>query len=219
MNPEFEESPPFLPTRESLLSRLRDLDDHTSWEDFFETYWKLIYSVARKAGLNDAEAQDVVQETIVSAARKLPGFKYDPALGSFKSWLLTITRWRIQDQFRKKAYRKDGRYFPREEALNTPLVEMIAAPDSINLDQVWEEEWRQNTMDRAVERVKLLVSPKQYQMFYLHGLKAMPAREVAERLNTTQAEVYAAKYRVAELIKKEIENLESSASNIRNSPA
>jgi RNA polymerase sigma-70 factor (ECF subfamily) len=215
MNTENGESETLLPTRESLLSRLRDLDDQTSWEDFFETYWKLIYSVARKAGLNDAEAQDVVQETIVKAARKLPGFKYDPAIGSFKAWLLTITRSRIQDQFRKKAYRKDGRYFPREEALNTPLVETMAAPDSINLDELWEEEWRQNTMNRAVERVKLLVSPKQYQMFYLHGLKAMPAREVAERLQTTPAEVYTAKYRVADLIKKEIEALEGCAGTIR----
>jgi RNA polymerase sigma-70 factor (ECF subfamily) len=209
MNPESQESETFLPTRESLLSRLRDLDDQTSWDDFFETYWKLIYSVARKAGLNDAEAQDVVQETVVTAARKLPGFKYDPALGSFKAWLLTVTRSRVQDQFRKKAYRKDGRYYPREEALNTPLVEMIPAPDSINLDEVWDQEWRQNIMDRAAERVKLLVSPKQYQMFYLHGLKAMPAREVAERLDATPEEVYAAKYRVAELIKKEVEALES----------
>jgi RNA polymerase sigma-70 factor (ECF subfamily) len=60
---------PFIATRWSLLSRLRNLDDQASWQDFFNTYWKLIYGVALKAGLNDAEAQDVVQETVLTVVR------------------------------------------------------------------------------------------------------------------------------------------------------
>ena len=49
----------------TLLSRLKNADDHAGWQEFFDTYWKLIYGVARKAGLNDAEAQDAVQETVI----------------------------------------------------------------------------------------------------------------------------------------------------------
>ncbi len=52
----------FIPTRDSLLSRLKDWNDRDSWKEFFETYWKLIYRTALQAGLNEAEAQDVVQE-------------------------------------------------------------------------------------------------------------------------------------------------------------
>ena len=89
-----------LPTRYSLLSRLKDYEDQESWRDFFETYWRLIYSTAIKAGLNDAEAQDVVQETILSVLRKIPEFEYDPQIGSFKCWLLQLTTWRIIDQRR-----------------------------------------------------------------------------------------------------------------------
>jgi len=73
------ENPDSLPTRSSLLSRLRDLGDSGSWRDFFETYWRLLYNVARKSGLADAEAQDVVQDTVIAVARKMPGFHYDPA--------------------------------------------------------------------------------------------------------------------------------------------
>ena len=63
MNPEAT-----IATRASLLVRLKDREDQASWQEFFDTYWRLIYSVATKAGLNDAEAQDVVQETVISVA-------------------------------------------------------------------------------------------------------------------------------------------------------
>jgi len=54
-----------------LLSRLKDWRDDASWQEFFDTYWRLIYGVARKAGLSDAEAQDIVQETVFSVVRVL----------------------------------------------------------------------------------------------------------------------------------------------------
>src|SRR3989454_6325968 len=91
-----------IPTRHSLLNRLKDLGDQTSWEDFFDTYWRLIYNVAVKAGLTDTEAQEVVQETVIAVARKIAEFKADPAYGSFSAWLMRLTRWRIADQFRKR---------------------------------------------------------------------------------------------------------------------
>ena len=108
-----------IPTRRSLLDRLRNWDDQASWKDFFETYWKLIYGVARKAGLSDAEAQDVVQESIFSVARYIPDFRYDPALGSFKSWLMRLTRCRIADHFRKRQFEREGKKFSREQTMDS----------------------------------------------------------------------------------------------------
>src|SRR5688572_2283931 len=90
-----------LPTRRSLLSRLRNVEDDASWYAFFNAYWRLIYNVARKSGLSDDAAQEVVQETVISVARKMPGFRYEPEKGSFKQWLLLITRRRIHDHLRK----------------------------------------------------------------------------------------------------------------------
>src|SRR5947208_13951019 len=91
-----------LATRRSLVDRLANWDDRKRWQEFFDTYWKLIYSAARRSGLTDAEAQEVVQETVITVAKNIDKLKYDPALGSFKGWLLQITRWRIADQFRKR---------------------------------------------------------------------------------------------------------------------
>src|SRR5918996_4191140 len=92
----------FIPTRKSLLSRLKNWDDNDSWQKFFDTYWKLIYGVALKSGLTDAEAQDVVQETVLSVAKNIAEFKYDPSVCSFKTWLMQVTRSRISHQFRRR---------------------------------------------------------------------------------------------------------------------
>src|SRR5438067_2165112 len=94
-----------LKTRRTLVSRLRNLDDQESWRVFFDRYWELLYNVARQAGLSEPEAQDTVQETIIAVAKAMPDFRYDPARGSFKQWLLRITRRRIVDHLRV-AYRQ-----------------------------------------------------------------------------------------------------------------
>src|SRR5438034_856577 len=86
------------PTRKSLLVRLKNWDDEQSWDEFCKIYERLIHDTARKAGLRNVEAQEVVQETLLSIAKKIAGFNYDPEIGSFKSWLLQITRRRIVDQ-------------------------------------------------------------------------------------------------------------------------
>src|SRR5215831_9811818 len=91
-----------LATRASLLGRLKNLEDEVSWQQFFDTYWQLIYRIAVRSGLTDSEGQDVVQETVITASKHLPAFRYDPKVCSFKTWLLRLARWRIIDQFRKR---------------------------------------------------------------------------------------------------------------------
>lgn len=199
----------FIPTRRSLLSRLKDWDDQESWRDFFNTYWKLIYGAAIKAGLTDAEAQDVVQETVITVAKKMNDFKYDPALGSFKGWLLSTTRWRIEDQRRKRQRGGQPRERRSGETHRTDTIERIPDPASFDLDAVWEREWEKNLMDAALQRVKQKVSPKQYQIFDLHVIKNWPVRKVAEALGVNSAQVYLAKHRITRLLKKQVKGLEA----------
>src|SRR5436305_1768565 len=90
-------------TRASLLGRLKNWEDQESWEEFAETYSRLIVGVAIQAGLSEAEAKDVEQETLLRVAQTIHDFESSPERGSFKSWLLTLTRWRIADEFRKRA--------------------------------------------------------------------------------------------------------------------
>jgi RNA polymerase sigma-70 factor (ECF subfamily) len=194
-------------TRRSLVDRLENWDDRKHWQEFFDTYWKLIYSAARKSGLTDAEAQEVVQETVITVAKKVGKLRYDPAIGSFKGWLLQITRWRIADQFRKRQPGQSQR--PRsEDDRQTATIERVPDPDAADLDALWEKEWQENLFTAAIARVKKKVDPKQFQIFDCYVRKEWPAQKVAGELRVSVGQVYLARHRVAALLKKEIKALE-----------
>ena len=198
---------PFLPTRQSLLERLKRWDDQESWRDFFNTYWGLLYATAIKAGLKDSEAQDVVQDTIILVARKMEGFKYDPAVDSFKGWLLYWTRKRIALEYRRRS--RDRLGASAEPQDDHGKLEEIQDPAGVPLDQIWEEEWQRAMWDAALTRVKAAVALKQFQMFDLYVLKERPVTEVAQTMDVTVAQVYLAKHRVSALVKKELNQLKA----------
>lgn len=196
----------FIPTRRSLLSRLRDLDDNTSWRDFFDTYWKLIFSTALKSGLSQADAEDVVQETLLTVARKLPDFRYDPARGSFKGWLLHTARWRILDHLRKQPPPAEA---PSGDDPECDVLARIPDPAAARIEAAWEAEWQQNLVDAALERIKRKINPKHYQVFELYALKNWPAGKVARSLDVNLAQVHLIKHRVSSLVRKEVKRLEA----------
>ena len=201
-----------IPTRRSLLSRLKDWDDQESWQDFFNIYWRLIYRAAIKASLSDAEAQDVVQETLLELAKKMPGFKYDPAVGSFKGWLLRTTQWKISGQFKRRRRESREVNLASNDSTGIAAIEGMPDPAALNLDSMWEAEWERNLFDAAMEIVKRKVSPAQFEMFYLNVMKEKPVREVAATLEVNAAQVYLAKHRVGGLLKREIEGLQRKMS-------
>jgi RNA polymerase sigma-70 factor (ECF subfamily) len=205
---------PMIPTRRSLLSRLKNWEDNTSWQEFFDTYWRVIYGVAIKAGLTDTEAQEVVQETVIAVARNMPAFEYNPATGTFKSWLLHTTRWKIADQFRRRLPSDDLAHRPDDRTAGTSLINRIPDPASLNLAPVWDEEWEKNLFDAARERVKLRVDGRQYQMFDLYVVKNWPVKKVAAALGVSAARIYLAKHRISAMIRKEIQKLERRASRM-----
>ena len=198
-----------IPTRASLLSRLKDWQDETSWKVFFDTYWKLIYSAAIKAGLSNAEAQDVVQETVISVFKTIPDFQYKAPGGSFKSWLLKLTAWRIGDQFRNRQRHIQPGHRRAESTARTSTVEALPEPADSGLEAIWDEEWEENLMNAATNRVKRAVDPKQYQIFDLYVLKDWPARKVASTLKVNLGRVYLAKHRIGTMIKKELKYLQA----------
>lgn len=195
-----------IPTHASLIARLKDWQDQSSWNEFFETYWKLIYGVARKSGMTDAEAQDVVQETMVSVVKHMPGFTYDPAVGSFKAWLLNMTRWRIIDQIRKRP--PDALHHPQSDGTGTGTIERAIDPEGNGLDQEWDAEWEKNLLEAAVASVKRKLDPQKYQIFDFYVNKEWPPEKVAERFQISVDQVYLAKHRITELIKAEVARLE-----------
>jgi len=200
----------FLPTRKTLLSRLREHDNQDSWREFFDTYWRFIYSVALKAGLTEAEAQDVVQETVLTVSKQMPRFHYDPQLGSFKAWLLRITQSRVVDHLRKRPPWAAQRNFANAaDTQRTSTTDRIPDPKEYRVEELWEEEWQQNLMEVALERVKHQVKPKDYQIFDLAVLRAWPVRDIARTLDVNPAKIYLVKHRVSNLVKSEVKRLEA----------
>ena len=122
-----------LVTRASLLGRLKNWDDAKSWEEFTQTYSRLIRAVALKAGLTESEAKDVEQETLLCVAKTIHEFESNPARGTFKSWLLNLTRWRIADQFRRRGSDPAASSPPSDgSSTRTPTVERIPGPDNLD---------------------------------------------------------------------------------------
>jgi RNA polymerase sigma-70 factor (ECF subfamily) len=197
-----------IPTRASLLHRLKDGRDETSWRQFFETYWKLIYTIARRAGLDDSEAQDVVQETMLAVFRHMPGFKYDASNGSFKAWLLNMTRWRIIDCARKRKQAAVEAPFPADQGTDTGVMERFIDPAGNALDALWEAEWQQTVLEAAVARVKRRVEPESYQLFDFYVNQDWPAEKVASSFNVPLGRVYLAKHRVSGMLKEEAARIE-----------
>lgn len=198
-----------LATQASLLERLRDLEDQDSWQQFYVTYRRLIFKFALEHGLSGNEAEEVVQETVITVARNLPEFRYDPKRCSFKTWLFNLTLWRIQDQIRKRRPEEASIHRKPGETDRTGTVERLAGPESERLAALWEEEWKKDLFERALAKVReRLVSEKQYQIYDLYALREWPARKVARSLGVSLGRVYFNKHHVSRLLRREIQRLQ-----------
>jgi RNA polymerase sigma-70 factor (ECF subfamily) len=214
MRPEHETE---LQTRSDLLNRLKAGDDSQSWQEFYRTYGGLIRFFAQKAGLTADEAEEVVQETAIGVARGLPEFTYDRKVCRFKTWLLNLARWRIQDQIRKR--RKDqklggakaedaGRARASDDTGRTTTVERIPDPSVPAFGAEWDSAWERNLFTRALEIVRGRIDERQFQIFDLYVTKNWSAEDVARTLGISVARVYLNKHRISAAIIKETRRLE-----------
>lgn len=202
------------PTRQTLLHRLKDHDDATSWQEFFNRYWRFIYSVALHAGLRDEEAQDVVQETIISVSKTINDFEYDRGRCTFKSWLVHLTKCRVADHIRKRARQLPEAPLPNGHngvAAGVDLLDQLPDPAGPSLDAMWEEEWQDNLIAAALDAAKENISPKQFQIFHCHVVKGWPVKQVAEALGVNAGQIYLAKHRVGTVVNKEMIRLEKES--------
>jgi RNA polymerase sigma-70 factor (ECF subfamily) len=198
-----------IPTRQSLLSRLKDWKDQESWRVFFDTYWKLIYHTGIRAGLTDSEAQDLVQETLLSVLKGVSRSQYDSKKGSFKNWLMRLTGWRIADQLRRRDRRLESARGRVGTSTETATLEHVADPAGLKLEILWEEEWQENLMEAAIHRIKKKVDPKHYQAFDLYVYRKWPVSKVSSTLEISPGKVYLIKHRIQRLIAKEISCLQA----------
>lgn len=216
-------SQPSIPTRPSLLARLRSAESADGWVEFYRLYGDLLRRFALKAGLTESEAEEVVQETAIGVARNLPGFRYDPATCSFKTWMLNLAQWRVIDALRRRgpaSVDRDGGgglLYRRVESTETDdgsasaAIERFADPRMPDFGAEWDADWERNLWQIALDRVRQTIDPKQYQMFDRYVLKEETARDVARRFGVSVARIYLTKHRVSARLSKELALLEREA--------
>ena len=185
----------FQETRSSLIGKLGDTNAE-EWDDFFRLYRGLIYNFARKAGLSDADAQDVVQETVLKFYKNKDKFNYDRNRGSFRGWLRVVTRRCIADHFRKWKPK------PNEEANGVRAMDSMADMDELEdpqgqqLEMLWEQEWLNHVTAQALEELKQQVSDQHFQVFHCIRFQEWKPVEVAETLGLKRSNVDQIKGRV-----------------------
>jgi RNA polymerase sigma factor (sigma-70 family) len=202
--------PDDLQTRRSLLHNLRDVGaDQPNWAEFYAIYSKLIYQCATRAGLSAADAEEVVQETLISALKMPNSPNVEP--GTFRGFLLRATRWRIADAMRRKAPRQGlvtGNKDPGFLAPDRSASPLVGGADIS--ETVWNEELSRSVQELALERVRARAPAKQFQIFDLYVLREKPAQEVAALLGVPLSAVHLARHRVGRLLRKEIAELEKT---------
>ena len=191
-----------LPTRASLLLRLQDLDDHSSWMEFFDRYRRFIFGIALRMGLSRQDAEEVVQDTVISVSRGLPSFSYNPTKGSFKGWLMRVTQHKVVDQFRKL-----GRQVPTDGLPGETTATQEVAVDQ-PFDAFWEAEWQHNLLQVATDQLRLAVSPRNFQIFDWTVRMGRTAEETAKAFGISTVLVRVTKFRVLHEFKRILRRLE-----------
>lgn len=180
----------------SLLERLRQPGEQRAWERFVELYTPLIYHWARRVGLQDQDAADLVQDVLSTAVQKLPQFAYDPGK-SFRGWLraVTLNRWRDNQKVRGK------------QPLAGDQAALAAAQSPENADAFWEVEYRQQLVGRALDVMRAEFQPATWQACWQFVVEGKSAAQVAIELGITENAVYLAKGRVLRRLREEMAGL------------
>jgi RNA polymerase sigma-70 factor (ECF subfamily) len=184
-------------TRLSLLARIRDVRDGTAWGEFVELYAPLVYRLARKKGLQDADAADVTQDVLRTVVARADRFRYDPERGSFRGWLFTVAYNRLRKFANARRRQGQGRGDTGREVLD---VQPARAEESA----LWEQEYRDRLLAWAAERVRAGFRESTWQAFWGTAVEGREPREVAVGLGISVGAVYIAKNRVLARIREVI---------------
>jgi RNA polymerase sigma factor (sigma-70 family) len=192
----------FVDTQPSLLARIRDGTDRAAWEEFVELYAPVVYGYAIKYGLQEADAADFTQDTILGLMRSLKSFEYDRSRGSFRGWLVTVLRNRLK-RAGLQAARQD-----RGSGDSTVLQQLNSLPTS-QPDDTWEHEVKLSEFHWAAQRIQPEFQPNTWSAFWQTTVVGQTIQQVAEQLGITAGAVYVARSRVLARLRTEVQLAES----------
>lgn len=185
-------------TNESLLERVKSMDAHDAWQEFYKAYWSAILRYARKLGLNEHQAQEVLQDTMIALMRQLPGFDYDPRKGKFRNFLLTIVH--------RKGLAALRRVQMAQQRDSDANVETLGAGHNGDLPDQEIARWREALMDDAIERLKHDpgVEDETREIFWAYVIDNQPADKVAARFRCKPNAVYQIKNRLTRRLQTQV---------------
>lgn len=190
-----------LRTRASLLSKVQDLRDDSGWREFFNKYWRLIYHFGRRAGLNDADAQDLVQEVLLAVSKAMPGFSYDRSKGRFRTWLLTLVRTRLANHWGRRS-----RVLRMEEA----VAELNHREETTTeLERHWDDEWNHRLLAGAMELVRQRTQGRHYLFFDMVERQGVAVGAAAAAAGFNVAHAYVIRHRLRGLLREEVKRMEN----------
>lgn len=188
-------------TRASLLLQIRDGTNHVAWQEFMRLYGPVVYGFARKRGLQDADAADLMQDVMRSVSTSIGRLDYDRNQGAFRGWLLTITRNKVFNFLSARRIRPQG----SGDTTTNRLLD--AQPDASDGADVWEVEYQRRLAALAMERVKSEFQENTWQAFWLTAVDGTSAADAAKRIGMSPGAIYVAKSRVLARLKEEVETM------------
>lgn len=196
------------PTRASLILRLRDPADAGAWREFVTLYEPLVYELACRKGLQDADARDLCQEVFLAVARAVHRWDPDPARGSFRGWLSRIAR-NLLVNFLTRQHEPKG-------SGATSVQDLLEAQPSADpsATALFEAEYRRRVFRWAADEIRGEFTPATWQAFWLTAVGGRIPKEVASELGLTVGAVYIARSRVLARLRQRIEELGDEATAI-----
>lgn len=191
-------------TRASLLARLRNAEDEAAWSQFVAIYTPLIFGFCRGRGLSETDAGDVAQEVLKAVVRAIPRFEYEPRRSSFRNWLFTVVRSKLNSFFAAQARQ------PRL-AGETTLEQFVANEPDTELEERWQRDYQENLVRWAAGRIQGEFQTSTWNAFWRTAMRGEPVETVAGELGLTLNAIYIARARVTNRLRQTIQNIEESA--------
>jgi RNA polymerase sigma-70 factor (ECF subfamily) len=187
-------------TRPSLLARIAGRDEE-AWGEFDSRYRPLILAWCRSHGLQESDAEEVVQRVMLRLVEKMRAFVYDSD-GSFRAWLMTLTRhaW-------CELEREQGR--PGQGSGDSAVARLVESQEAReDLVARLAEQFDLDLLEEARCRVRRRVEPATWQAYALTAEEGRTGAEAAARTGLHVEQVYVAKCRVLKLLTEEVQRLQ-----------
>jgi len=189
-------------TRASLLIRVRDPTDQAAWYEFVEIYRPVILRLARHKGMQEADAEDVAQQVLVSIAKAVEEREHDPKRAKFRTWLNRVAHNAILNTLTRGKPDRGTGGSQMQAMLNEQ--ESPNGPDS----DLLRIEYRREIFRWAANRVRKEFHQATWDAFWLTAVEGRDIEIVAEMLGKNRGAIYAARSRIIRRIQEEVSEYE-----------